>query len=211
MTIALTDRDLDLLETLTLRVRMLTLKQAGQLGWSDNRNLKPVRRRLLQMSKGGLIELHVINAHPELPVKRPLAAWRPGDEEPDAGLLSRSARTRWSVAARPTEVCVAGPLAACLFGSSARGLPAVEHRDHDLRLAAVYVHYRKCQPESASLWVGEHALPKAGYRIKDPDAFLRDSHGGVLRVIESAGHYSRGQFASFHQHCFEHDLPYELW
>lgn len=211
MSLTLTDRDLDLLETLTLRVRLLALIQAAQLGWPLKRNLKPVQQRLRQLSDAGFIELHVVNAHPFLPTEQPLAVWQPGNSEPDVARISEQARRRWNAAAQPTVICVASRLTAGLFGSTARGLPAVEHRDHDLRLATVYVHYRQQQPRAAAMWMGEHAIPKAGYRIKDPDAFLRDPHGRVLRVIESAGHYSREQVESFHEHCVEHNLPYELW
>jgi hypothetical protein len=66
-------------------------------------------------------------------------------------------------------------------------------------------------PESAARWVGEHVLPKAGHRIKDPDAFIRNDQGEVLCVIESAGRYSADQVESFHEHCVENNLPYQLW
>jgi hypothetical protein len=44
-----------------------------------------------------------------------------------------------------------------------------------------------------------------------PDAFLVDAAGRVRRVIESAGRYDAAQVESFHEHCVESDLPYELW
>ncbi len=108
-------------------------------------------------------------------------------------------------------VCVAAPRTANCFGSTAAGLPKQEHLNHDLRLAAVYAAYRLQRPELAALWIGEHALPKAGYRIKDPDAFLRRGDGQPFRVIESAGRYSTDQVQSFHEHCESHGLAYELW
>ena len=67
------------------------------------------------------------------------------------------------------------------------------------------------RPKLAAQWVGEHSLPKAGHRIKDPDAFLRDPHGNILRVIESTGRYGIQQVQSFHDHCEANSLPYELW
>ena len=115
------------------------------------------------------------------------------------------------MAALPTEVWVVSSATAAIFGSTARRLPPPEHYDHDLRLASVYVHYRTMYPRLARQWIGEHALPKAGYRIKDPDAFLRNQNGQVFRVVESAGRYSPAQVESFHEHCAEYDLPYELW
>jgi hypothetical protein len=159
----------------------------------------------------GLLERHWINAHPLLAIDRPLFAWKPGSTDPDAEDIARQSRSRWQRAAQPVQVYVASRLLANLLGSTARGLPKPEHRDHDLWLATVFVHYRMHRPRLASLWIGEHVLPKAGYRIKDPDAFLRDAQGRVLRVIESAGHYDARQVESFHEHCLENDLPYELW
>src|SRR5690606_12525927 len=110
----------------------------------------------------GFVEIHRVNAHPLLPVGAPLFAWHPGLDEPDCERIAAHCRNRWVSPAVAVTVCVAAPLAANLFGSTARGLPPREHRDHDLRLACVYAAYRQRQPQLASLWTGEHGLPKAG-------------------------------------------------
>ena len=211
MTLTVTARDLDLIETLTCRVRLLTWGQAAELGWPNSVCRRTALRRLEQLAKSGWLELHVINAHPLLPVGKPVFTWQPDGPEPDVELVARELRARWSQPARATQVCVASSRAACLLGSTARGLPPQEHRDHDLRLAAVYVHYRTSRPRLAAAWMGEHTLAKAGYRIKDPDAFLQDSTGRIVRAIESGGRYSAKQVESFHEHCREHNLSYELW
>jgi hypothetical protein len=211
MTLALTSRDLDLLETLTLRVRLLTVRQVAQLWWPGGQNQRQARRRLERLAAANFVEMHRINAHPLLPVTRPLFDWQPGGDEPDNERLAAQCRGRWTKAAVPMMVCVAAALTANLLGSTARGIPPREHRDHDLRLASVYAAYRSHQPSLAALWTGEHGLPKAGYRIKDPDAFLCDGDGKVLRVIESTGRYSAAQIQSFHEHCEANSLPYELW
>ena len=138
-------------------------------------------------------------------------AWQPGDSEPDCEQLADSCRERWNKPAVPMTVCVASSLAANLLGSTAYGVPHRDHRNHDLRLASVYAAYRRQKPLLAALWVGEHGLPKAGHRVKDPDAFLRREDGRVVRVIESAGRYSEVQVQSFHDHCEANELPYELW
>lgn len=210
MNLLLTPRDWDLISTLTCRVRILTALQVANLWAVSRRNRRVLRRRMKRLADAGLLELYTINAHVLSPA-RPLFAWRPESPEPDARLVSRKARARWSSAAVPTLVCVAAPLVANLLGSTSCGLPKPEHRDHDLLLAAVYVHYRTQHPKTAALWTGEHILPKAGYRTKDPDAFLRNAQGQVIRIIESAGSYSPKQVESFHEHCAEQELPYELW
>lgn len=211
MTLALTRRDLDLLDALTLRVRLLTIAQVAHIFWPARSKQHRTRHRLSQLESFGFVEIHCFNAHPLLPVQKPLFAWQPGEDEPDCERIALQCRERWQEPAIPQTVCVAGALAANLFGSTSRGVPPREHRDHDLRLACVYAAYRQQHPRLSALWRGEHGLPKAGYRIKDPDAFLCAEGGRRLRVIESAGRYSAAQVQSFHDHCETHELPYELW
>jgi hypothetical protein len=211
MTTHLTIRDLDLLDVLTRRVRLLTLSQIAELWWPDGKNQQCPRRRMEALARSELIEIHRVNTHPLLPVTTPLVMWKPGDERPNVEHVAERCRTRWNRAAVPVTVCVASPKTAHLIGSTAHGMPPQVHRDHDLRLASVYAAYRKYQPELASLWMGVHSLPKAGFRIKDPDASLRNADGTVIRVIESAGRNSASQIQKFHHHCEAHELPYELW
>jgi hypothetical protein len=211
MNLTLTSRDHDLLETLTCRVSVLTAALAAQLTASGKSRRGIVRRRLRRLASANWLELQTVNAHPLLPVTNPIFAWQPGDDDPDAERLSQLARRRWSRPARPMEVCIASRRAASLFASTAGGRFSQRQVDHDLRLASVYVHYRVHHSELARRWIGEHALPKAGYRIKDPDAFLRDGYGCVFHVIESAGRYTPRQIESFHEYCVENQLGYELW
>jgi hypothetical protein len=207
----LTPRDIDLLVTLTLRLRMMTVWQVAQVWWPDGHNQQATRQRLARLVEADLVELHTVNAHPIAPARRPLSEWKPGQAEPAAADIAHRSKCRWRHFAVPTEICVATRRTANLLASLSYGLPRSEQIDHDLLLAMVYVRYRRRHPRLAALWVGEHALGKAGYGIKDPDAFLQDKRGRIQRVIESAGRYSVAQVLSFHEHCSEHDLPYELW
>jgi hypothetical protein len=200
----------DLLETLTRRVRLLSLAQLKTLWRISPRNRRVLGRRVSRLCAAGLLDVHTINVQVLNPAG-PLFAWRPGGEEPDPEALARRSQRRWQFPAAPTTVCVASRRTANLFGSTSAGLPKLEHRHHDLLLAAVYVFYRRRCPQEAALWVGEHALPQAGFQIKDPDAFLIDGQGQVVRVIESAGSYRPCQVESFHEHCADEGLPYELW
>jgi len=208
---ALTHRDFDILETLTRRVRLLAIEQIRRVWWPTHTNCRIARRRMRQLAAAGLVCRTIVNAHPLLPVKQPLGIWRADDEEPDAHRISREARDRWRQTSEPVEVFTATRRTANLFGSTAGRLPAMLHRDHDLLLSQVFATYRTLRPEEARRWLGEDALPKAGYRIKDPDAFLVDGSGRPSRVIESAGRYAPAQIASFHAYCVEYDLAYELW
>ena len=207
----LTERDLDLVETLTLRVPALTIPQIADVWWPSARSQRAPRQRLPRLVKSGWIELHMVNAHRPPPTFGPLFAWKPGDEDPDVERISYECRAACCEPAQPTEVCVATPRAAGLVGSTARGLPRPEFRGHDLRLAAVYVHYRKTWPRLTHLWLGRHARPRAGYRLKDPDALLCDDRGRPLRLIQATGRWNAAHVERFHEYCAESDLPYELW
>lgn len=211
MTILWTNRDLDIVETLTRRVRLLSIEQIARIWWPAADGLRVVRRRLQRLIDGRLLDQTMVNAHPPLPVSSPLTVWMPGDDAPDAAAVSAQARSRWTEVAVPTDVFSATRLGANLFGSSGGRLPDFNHRDHDLLFGQVYAVYRTTRPGEANMWVGEDALSKAGYRIKDPDAFLVNDCGHRLRVIESTGRYSVRQVESFHEYCVERDLPYELW
>lgn len=210
MTPTLSPAATDLLETLTRRVRLMSLAQLKALWRISARNRRVLGRRVSRLCAARLLDIHTINVQ-VLNAAGPLFAWRPGAEEPNPEVLSRRSQARWQLPAVPMTVCVASRLAANLFGSTSAGLPKLEHRNHDILLAGVYVFYRLRRPQQATFWTGEHALPKAGFQIKDPDAFLIDGQGQVIRVIESAGRYRPNQIESFHEHCADEGLSYELW
>jgi hypothetical protein len=206
-----TERDLDLLETLTRRVRILTLQQMIRIWWPKARSRHTPERRLKLLVRLGWIERHVINAH-RLPERLvPLIAWEPGAHDPDPQRISNELHVRTSQPARPTEVYVPSSMAACLLGSAACGLAPLERRDHDLTLAAVYIHYRKAYPSLASRWTAQHALPNAGLPTKRPDAVLCADDGRIMRVVHSAGRWSPAQVQQFHQYWQRLYLAYELW
>jgi hypothetical protein len=203
--------ELDIIETLARRVHILTHGQIVAIWGSDSQGCSDLECKLTRLHNGKLCERAWINVHPRLPIEAPLASWQPQMARPDFDQLEQQVRARWSRLAQSTRVYWASRQAANLFGSSVHGVPDLLHRDHDVLLAEVYVFYRQRRPKFARKWLGENVFPKAGYRIKDPDAFLVQDDGTPLRVIESAGRYGRQQIEEFHDHCDELDLPYELW
>ena len=203
--------ELDIVETLTRRVRILSFDQIRDIWWPDSDTVKPVRRGLKRLRHAGLVQRASINAHPRLRPESPLQTWCPGQPNPDFRAVSQQARNRWTRDSIQTEVYTATRLAANLFASSALDVPPLLHRDHDLLMSDVFVAYRRDRPADAACWLGEDALPKAGYRVKDPDAFLVDRDGHIVQVVESTGRYDAGRIHSFHKHCVQLSLPYELW
>ena len=206
-----THRELNIAAALTRCVLLMTLSQIGHVWWPELVSQRPIRRELRRLRDGGLLRRAIINAHPRLAIKSPVFVWEPSQSEPDFKRVAERIRSRWRNGGEPTEVYWASSQAANLFGSDAGQLPNVLHRDHDILLSEVYVFYRLRCPELVHRWAGEDVFPKAGFRIKNPDAFLLDDSGKPMRVVESAGRYGIRQIESFHQHCVERDLPYELW
>ncbi|HQX48439.1 MAG TPA: hypothetical protein PLY87_00080 [Planctomycetaceae bacterium] len=206
-----THRELDIVDAHTRRVRMMTLSQIGQVWWPELGSQNALRNELKRLCEGGLLKRTIINAHPRLTIQSPVSVWQPSQTEPDIQRVAERVRSRWRYGGEPTEVYWASTKAANLFGSGAGQLPNVLHRDHDLLLSEVYVFYRLRRPDVVHRWASEDVFPKAGFRIKNPDAFLFDDSGHPMRVVESAGRYGIRQIESFHQHCVERDLPYELW
>lgn len=207
----MTERDVNLLEALTLRVPLLTTTQIAERWWPHVRSRQIPHGRLVELKKAGWITRAIVNAQPVTYACFPLFAWKPGGEFPNAADAAQKARSRWSSPAQATEVWSATDQAAYLIGGTANGLLPLEQRDHALRLAEVYFRYLQHHPKLAGFWIGQHALPKAGYGRKDVDALLRNDTGRVLRVIHVAGRWSRRQVERFHEYCVQWKLSYELW
>jgi hypothetical protein len=204
-----TDRDLEIVDALTCRVRVLSFAQIAE-GWPSVRQ-SDIRSWLVRIVDAGLLQRHVWNLQLPPADTIPLFTWKLGTALPDFSRLTDQVRSRWKQDIQPCEVLVATTKAAKLFGSSAGRIPPVHHRNHDLLLGAALVHYRRWLPELAARWRGEDAMPMAEKGVKNPDAFLVDEEERPRRVIESAGRYSREQLEDFHQYCVESQLSYELW
>jgi len=202
---------MEILDALTCRVRQMSLEQIGAAWCPQTVSQKALRRQLKQLLDIGLLMRTTAVAHPRLAIEAPLVAWSPNDDEPDFESAFRRILARWRQPDCLIEVYWASAKAANLFGSAGGRRPNVTHLNHDLLLSEVYVYYRTRHPELADNWIGENAIPKAGFRVKDPDAFILDNAGMPLRVVESSGRYGIRQIQSFHDHCVDHCLPYELW
>ena len=203
-----TQFDQDIVKALTCQVRVLSLDQIGR-GW--NQPTDAVHQQLARLVASKLVQTAEWNLVSPPIGRAPIIVWKPGDESPDAWRLSQAVQSRWRKSASRHTVYQATDLAARLFGSSAGRPSRVYERQHDLLLAEVFVRYREELPSLATFWVGEEALPKAEYGVKNPDAFLIDDELRPRRVIESAGAYSQKQVETFHEYCRVARLPYELW
>lgn len=205
-------KELQVLETLTIKVRMLTLPQVAQAWWAENQNPeRTAETHLARLEANGLVERHSVDAEPLLPLPAPILTWQTNSATPDFRGIARALITRWREPSGPTKIYVATKRAANLFGSYGGGLKDRLSATHDLHLGQVYLFYLHHHPADAQDWRGEDVFRKAGFGIKDPDAFLVNPSGVFRKVIEFGGRYDHRRVAEFHSHCAERQIEYELW
>lgn len=200
------------LEYLTGKVSMLRLQDAKTV-WRLIASPRALAFKVAiqRLTAAGLVERYQLNLHPPLKPRAPLLHVAVGHRfDIAAEDVAEQAQRRWSKPHRPTLVLVSSRRAANLFGSTSRSLPPFWSWNHDALLGEVFVHYQATQPALLEDWVGEHLLPKAGYRIKDPDAFLvRD--GLRYRIVESGGRYSAKQIQGLVDYAISNELELEIW
>lgn len=198
-----------LLETLTSRVRVLTLAQIADLvGTTAGDDAQALAAAL---EAQGLIERRVVLARPMLRCTAPLVSWRPGDELPEFGKTAYQLKSRWREPVEPTEIVQASRLAARRSGSAFGGRwPRASETTHDVSLAEVFLWHRQHLPEDAACWVPEAQLYAEGWGLHGrlPDAVIR--RGGIeIRIVEFGGSYGKRKLTAFHAEM--QFLPYEIW
>ena len=206
-----TDGIHNLVETLTCRVRVLSLPHLREVSNELCDANMGVTETLQSLIDTGLIVGEVWRVPTCSIGDEPLFEWSPNQPAPDCLALEAKVQGRWLQSEETIPVIAATHASARMFGSAGGGMPPEHHRSHDLLLSAVYIRYRKRLPQLSQNWLGEDAVTGAERGVKNPDAFLFDEHGNTIRVVESAGRYSQNQLESFHEHCRLAGLAYELW
>lgn len=208
-----TTRDEEIIETLVLKVRVLSLEQIAGTWWGGTDSPTVfAKRRLAELAQENLIESSRLLAEPELELDRPLVSWEHGAPAPDFDAVAYALQNRWTEPPQSTTVYVATTKSRNQYGGVGRG--GVKYRlqaTHDLHLAAVYLKLLAADRESAAAWVGEDLRPKAGFELKDPDAVIEYEDGRPPLVIEFGGKYDARRLRDFHEHCEKLSLRYELW
>lgn len=211
MSITLTAKDLDLLETLTLRLRVMSLRQIRELWWPEASSLHAARRRLARLQWYGFVRMCEVQACPTLPVSMPLMTWSPGEPTPDFEVLSERASSRWTQPAVTMTVCIATEGTGNLMGCRAGRLSSDEHLDRDLRLASVYVHWRQSNDHRAPDWTNKRSFPADSFSPHSADVILRNSMHKNYGAIDAAGRWSARHWQNLHADCLNRSLQYEVW
>jgi len=211
--VGLTKRDREILDTITVRVKLLSIPQIARTWWGKSADPEGnARKRIRQLEDAGLLRAISIFAHPEILFAGPVATWTPGQPAPDAGEISYRLQSRWQLPYIPTSAVVATRKAANHFGGYGERLPRDAEQNHDLHLAGVYLKIREQDSARAKHWISEmhikHSRPDAlGEKL--PDGMIR--RGDNSQVIEFGGAYTKERVAAFHEFCERKHYQYELW
>ena len=211
MTISLTPKDLDILHSLTLRLRVMTVRQISQLWWPRDVSRQAVLRRLTQLQSYGYLKICLANIHPTWPVEMPLLNWSPGEPTPNFDVVSNVDMTRWCRPSVSTTVCIASESAGALMGCNAGHLPSAVNLDRELRLGSVYVHTMLMPDRRTGAWTGKRGLPTALRSSGSAEITFLDSAMNPIRALDAAGRWSPRRFESLHNDCVHRGLAYEVW
>ncbi len=206
-----TDRDRELLQALSQKVRLFGQRQLADHLW--NGELANARRRLKRLEQAGLVTKVTVQARTLPPLETPLFSWRPDETAPDFGAIAYRCQQRWkSRAVRPTSAWIITESGARAFGGVGRGeLKHATQATHDLGVAAVWLRLRQVAPQWAAAWRGEDVMADTRHGQKLPDGFIVDETGNVAWIIEFAGAYDTDRVRAVHQDCVDRRLPYQLW
>lgn len=208
----LNDLDLELLITLTMRVRLLTTHQVTRLWKAGGETGRTnVRRRLRALGRFGLLDRRTVLAEPLLPLRAPVVSWSPGKAAPSFHAVSWQLQRRWTQSASETVVYIATDLAADTVGGAAARLPTLGQETHDLHVSEVYLRLRESDRALADYWIGEEIVRPTRIDEKLPDALIVDPSGVPVRVVEFGGRYDHKRVAAFHFDCQARGIPYDLW
>lgn len=191
-------RESEVLETLSRRVRALSIAQVARTWWPKARHgLTLAERFLVGLEARRLVHLIDVLAKPELLPTEPLATWQPGLPKPDFGPVAHQLRARRQAPAERTR---------CVYAAGGRP-PRPTDTTHDLHLAGVYLLMRQELPTRAASWVFEEDLVRPGQKL--PDALVTD--GRARTAIECGGEYDRTRLEEDHAYFASQGYGYEIW
>ena len=211
----LTDRDTDVLATLSLRIRMASIMQIGRNWWAGCRNPESMaRERLRALEAAGYIRSisTAIIALSEL--EQPLAVWKPGQMRPNLGAVAWKLKKRWEIPLQQSTVYFVTRRTAQYFaGSRCGGIPRSFQISHDLGVAEMHFAMRRLRPHLIQYWIDEDRFAQFRRGEKLPDAVLGQKLGPVpfLALEFGSGSYGKQRLEDFSEDCIDRGLSYEVW
>ncbi len=210
MNVVITNRDEELLSTLSLKIHLASLEQIASAWWAEaTAPDRQARERLRKLEADDWLLRKRVNIHPLLGLVSPVVRWSPLDAAPDFGAVAYQLQKRWTEKLELITVYIASRKTANHFGGFGGKFKHRNQLTHDLHLADVYFSMVYRDRSLATKWSGEEERFSDGEKL--PDAVLLDSKGRVTEVIEFGGRYDRRRVEAFHHYCEVRRFPYQLW
>lgn len=213
--ISITQRDDEILDALTLRVRLLSLDQVTRTWWSGmTYGKKAALRRLRQLGDAGKLLVFDLPAHPEIHLAQPVCRWKPRQPAPAFDSVSYKLSSRWTEPPIRHRAVIASKATGRHYGGWGGRFPRGTERTHDLHMATVFLVKLKCRDFSTPNWLSEEKIRERRARKRSgklghlPDAVIARPK---RLAVEFGGAYSPDKLRSFHAYCEEVGLPYEIW
>jgi len=207
----ITDRDSKIIQTLGLKVRVMSFNQIASLWWNNTVSGRILaKNRLKLLVQYNFLNCLYVNAHPMLKIKGPIFSWMPGDTEPDSKSLSNFLFKRLSKQPNMTTVYTLSRKSKNMIGSGAKPFNPL-HATHDIHVSEVYLFLLKNDIESAEAWISEDMITKRGKGLVDPDAVLNYSSLRPKLFVEFCGKYDAKRIDHFHSDCQNNNQGYQLW
>src|SRR5262245_16832022 len=207
----LSDRDLEILDMLSLRTRVASLTQVSRTWW--NGSLSDVcSRRIVNLEAAGLLVRRRVNAIALPSLSGPITKWAPGDMVPDFSSLAWKLNQRWRAPTVPTAVFLATARCARRFGGRRCGRISRGFQiSHDLGVTEVFLTLRLMNLAATDYWIDEDRLAPTRRGQKLPDAVLARDATAPLLVLEFGGKYPKSRLQAFHDDNESRGLPYQIW
>lgn len=212
--LTLTPRDDEILDALSLRVRMLSLPQIARNWWSGAEHPQSAARdRLDRLVHHGWLSRTRALARQLSPFAAPQVVWSSGRWVPEFGPIAWRLRQRWSGPASIVTVYLATSRTARRFGGRRRDHIARPFQmAHDLGTAEMFLAVRRQRPQLVSRWIDEDRLAPFRRGQKLPDAVIAAAPSAPIElVLEFGAGYSKRRLAAFHRDNEARGLPYEIW
>ncbi len=180
----ITDRDLEIIETLAYRVPFLSIPQLVECWWPRVRSLKVVKRRLMDLIECGWLNVAEINLSLPTSFEAPAVVADPQAEWPKYEDVQTALSCADAAEPKPTEILFAGRRAKNVFASDAADLPSVHGRDHAQRLSAAFVWHKRMGMSSSHWFSRAGSNRNVGSRIKW-DAVICPANGSTVDSVEA--------------------------
>lgn len=212
--LSFTERDQEIFEVLSRRVRVLSLSQIIRTWWgADCSTNESAHQRLSLLCAQGMLASRQVVARQLGRLVSPVAAWQPRMKMPDLGAIAWQLSKRWSIAPTRATIFYATAKCARLFGGRRKGnISRAFQLSHDLGVAEIFLNLRRVRPWLVRRWIDEDRFAPARRREKLPDAVLASSIEAVPDlVLEFAAGYNKSRLQEFHDDNEMRGLAYEIW